>query len=141
MREFFAVVLAVLASALTSALALAGPFFLEALVSDRSPDRRVLVLFTVTFYVSLGFSGSLGLLAAFVLLRLRRFRIFPMALSGAFIGIVPIALVTGLHWPHSFLLLAIAGLLGGIGASAYFLVYRGISHHPSIRSSQRSGPN
>ena len=141
MREFVAVILALLASALAPALAFTVPLALAALFFPSFLDKGLLALFVATFFVSLGFSGSLGLIAVALLLRVSKFRMLPMLLSGIVIGTVPMSLMMDLEWPGSLKLLATSGILGAIGSMAFYFVYRRISHHPSVRSSQLGGPN
>ena len=162
MRQFLAVLIASLASALAPALAITYVFF--ALERNNTNPTWPVVL-VVAIVVALGHTLLLGLIAAGWLIRVGKFRLLPMLSVGLVIGLIPAAIwqhpfkaagtkssswsggvqtldngvLTQAGWIEYFQFIGSAGLLGAIGAMTFYFVYRGMSPNDSFKPTPLRG--
>jgi len=162
MRQFLAVLIASLAAALAPALAIACVFF----ALDRSnPNPIWPLVFIVALIVAFAHTILLGLVVAGWLLRAGKFRLLPMLSAGLVIGVVPAAIwqhpfravgtqssswsggvqtldngvLTLAGWIDYFQYIGSAGLLGALGATAFYFVYKGMSPNNSFKPTPLRG--
>jgi hypothetical protein len=162
MKRCFAVLLASLAAALVPAMAIACVFFF---MERGSPNPVWPVVFVVAAIVAFAHAVLLGVVAAGWLLRVGWFRLLPMVSAGLVIGSVPAAIwqhpfkaagtqsnawsggvqtldngvLTAAGWMDYAQFVGSAGLLGVLGAAAFYLVYKGISPDNSFKRSPLRG--
>ena len=162
MRQFFVVVTASLAAALAPSLTITCLFFV---LDGDSPNPIWPVVLLVAIIVSLAHTLLLGLVAAGWLFRVGKFRPLPMLLTGLVIGIVPAAIwqhpwkqvgtqssswsggvqtvdngvLTVAGWIDYFQFVGCAGILGAMGAMAFYYVYKGMSPNNSFKPTPLRG--
>jgi hypothetical protein len=156
-------VVATLASVLASAIAPALVFTIIMLVLGRSAFVPFLFpMFAMAFVVALAHSVVLGLPAVWLLLRTNRFVLWPILCVGFLVGLVPMAALT---WPYRPSLssssawsdgvqilnngvpttagwlsyaggAAYLGVLGTVGAVAFYYTFKRISSNYSFQRTQ-----
>ena len=165
MRQFLAVLLASLASALAPAFAITCVFFT---LKHNNTNPIWPVVLVVAIVVAFAHTLLLGLVTAGWLLRVGKFRLLPMLSVGFVIGIFPAAIwqhpfkAAGTHgtqssswsdgvqtldngvftlagWIDYFQFIGSAGLLGAIGAITFYFVYQGMSPNNSFKPNPLRG--
>lgn len=162
MRQFLAVATASLAAALVPTVAITYRFFV---LDGDNPNPIWPMVAGITVIVSLAHTLLPGLIAAGWLLRAGRFRVRPMLFAGVVIGIIPAAIwqhpwrhsgtqsssragavqtvdnaaLTLAGWIDYFQFTGCAGILGAMGAMAFYYVYKAMSPVDSITPTPPDG--
>ena len=162
MRQFIATSLATVAAALAPALAISAAFLV---FGGKEALPTLPLVFFFALFVAFLHTVLFGLLTAGWLLRIGKFRLLPMLLSGLLIGMVPAAIwnqpykyadsqtsswsngvqkldngvPTLSGWLDYLQFVGYAGLLGTVGAIAFYFVYKGMSPNNSFKPTPLRG--